>query len=160
MTWMRGARRHWPAAVTDTDRDMSRELNTGKRTEKHITQSMRCIRKINMYPSGIVTQRESPHTHQRLFMHTHTEPGMNFSWINQVALKLTKSNTQLTLAYWKKKRSREEAATWTLTGLSDSLSASIIHAPLSFACHPCSRRSQIQAQRASVHCRGVVSCYS
>lgn len=29
MTWMRGARRHWPAAVTDTERDMSRELNTG-----------------------------------------------------------------------------------------------------------------------------------
>lgn len=25
---MRGARRHCPAAVTDTERDMSRELNT------------------------------------------------------------------------------------------------------------------------------------
>lgn len=26
---MSGARRHWPAVVTDTERDMSRELNTG-----------------------------------------------------------------------------------------------------------------------------------
>ena len=28
MTWMSGARRHCPAVVTDTERDMSRELNT------------------------------------------------------------------------------------------------------------------------------------
>lgn len=25
---MSGARRHWPAVVTDTERDMSKELNT------------------------------------------------------------------------------------------------------------------------------------
>ena len=27
---MSGARRHWPAVVTDTERDMSKELNTGE----------------------------------------------------------------------------------------------------------------------------------
>lgn len=30
MTWISGARRHCPAVVTDTERDMSRELNTRK----------------------------------------------------------------------------------------------------------------------------------
>ena len=31
MTWMSGARRHCPAVVTDTERDMSKELNTRDR---------------------------------------------------------------------------------------------------------------------------------
>lgn len=35
MTWISGARRHCPAVVTDTERDMSRELNTrGQKGER------------------------------------------------------------------------------------------------------------------------------
>lgn len=33
---MSGARRHWPAVVTDTERDMSKELNTVEKDHSEV----------------------------------------------------------------------------------------------------------------------------
>lgn len=38
---MSGARRHCPAAVTDTERDMSRELNTARGEQGHGSEGWR-----------------------------------------------------------------------------------------------------------------------
>lgn len=57
MTWISGARRHCPAVVTDTERDISKELNTvdedGERgrSEEEISA---------------VEQNQSPDVHQDL----------------------------------------------------------------------------------------------
>lgn len=70
MTWMRGAKRHWPAAVTDTDRDMSRELNTAGRRG---TQPDQYTYSQNQYapadPSGMITNPAGVTTHTHTFTH-------------------------------------------------------------------------------------------
>lgn len=98
---MRGARRHWPAAVTDTERDMSKELNTGRKERNTDT--------INMRPQTQAHQ-ESPHT-PTLLMQTHREAALREahpSFIVQESIKLcslkftkerTEVDTQLTPAH-------------------------------------------------------------
>ena len=98
---------------------------------------------------------------------------VNFSWGHQVVrlpnyLKWVKATRSRLSLFERKKKggggqgkkrwSREGAATWTLTGLSNSVSASIITPLLSFPCHPAHTKPQSRAPRACVHCRGVVSC--
>lgn len=138
MTWMRGARRHWPAAVTDTERDMSKELNTGKKD--------RNTNPINMWPQAQLgssqAHQEPPHTHTHIINANTQKEAASYeahpSFIFQESIKLcscalwnllrrglrsTHSPLQLTRAdrMWR----REE----TVTGLSGSMTA------LSCPCH-------------------------
>lgn len=110
MTWMRGASRHWPAAVTDTDRDMSKELNTVRRRERD-TQT---------WSIHVITRSMCPQSHQvslQTLFHVHTSVNINAIRLircefftrpsSRAAAKWSKtgeSNTQPALTYWKKKK--------------------------------------------------------
>ena len=110
MTWMRGASRHWPAAVTDTDRDMSKELNTVRKreTDTHTWSIHEIIRSL------------FPQSHQvslQTLSHVHTSANVNAIRLipreffmrpsSRAAAKWSKtgeSNTQPALDFWKKKK--------------------------------------------------------
>lgn len=69
MTWMSGAKRHWPAAVSDTERDMSRELNTGEggfiSTATSSFKAPASIMDIDPQSDGILPPRKRFSSHSR-----------------------------------------------------------------------------------------------